>query len=84
MLFSLVSRSNQDEISKSNTALLLAEPIVTDRNSKQHTKKESIWTASIKQNVSVPSFKFKQNSKKKVLENQKNKKYQDRKYSMFI
>ena len=42
MLFSLVSRSNQDEISKSNIALLLAEPIVTDRNSKQHTKKESI------------------------------------------
>ena len=32
---SLVSRSNQDGIFKSNTALILAKIIVTDRNSKE-------------------------------------------------
>ena len=33
---SLASRSNQDGISKSKSALLLTETIVIDRNSKEH------------------------------------------------
>ena len=36
MVLSLVLRSNQDGIWKSNTAPLLAEAIVTDKNSKEH------------------------------------------------
>ena len=38
IVFSLVSRSNQDGISKSNTAFLLPEAIVTDMNSKKPKK----------------------------------------------
>ena len=34
----LVSRSNQDAISKLNTAPQLAETIIFDRNSKEHTQ----------------------------------------------
>ena len=38
MVLSFVSRSNQDGDSKSNTAPLLAEAMVTERNSKKHSK----------------------------------------------
>ena len=38
MLLSLVSRSNQDGISKLNTAPQLTETTIIDRNSKEHTQ----------------------------------------------
>ena len=39
-LLSLVRRSNQDGISKSNTAPQLAEAVIIDRNSKEHPQNE--------------------------------------------
>ena len=39
-LLSLVWKSNQDRITKSNSAPQLAEAIITDRNSKEHPKNE--------------------------------------------
>lgn len=38
MVHSLASRNNQDGISKSNTASLLAETIVNDKNAKEKAK----------------------------------------------
>ena len=57
MVLSLVSRSNQNGSSKSNTAPLLTEAIVTDRNSYKNT--------------SVTLLKLKLKFEQKLFENQK-------------
>ena len=75
MILSLVSRTNQDGIFKSDTAPQLAETIVTDRNSKEYPKKKVNKKELPRLNIYilVPSLKLKQNFEQKVLENQKTK-----------
>ena len=69
MVLSLVSRSNQNGSSKSNTAPLLTEAIVTDRNSYKNT--------------SATLLKLKLKFEQKLFENQK-KRFQNRSYSIYF
>ena len=64
MVLSLVSRSNQNGISESNTAPQSAETIVTDRHSKEHPqdKVNQKELSHLNRNFSVPSNKLKQDS----------------------
>ena len=53
---SLVSRSNQDGISKSKTALLLTEVIVIDRNSKEHPNNKKNQNESFPNETDIFAF----------------------------
>ena len=60
-------------MSKSNTAPLCAQAIVTYRNSKEHPKNKvkQKKLSQINRNILAPSIKLKQKSEQKELENQK-------------
>ena len=75
MVLSLVQKSNQDEISKSNTAPLLAETIVSVWNSEDLLKNKVNQTElpQLNEDISVPSLKCEQNYGQKVSENKKTK-----------
>ena len=64
------SRSNQDGISKSNTAPQLTGTVVCDKNTKEHpeNKFHQKELPQLITNISATSLKLKQNSKQKVLE----------------
>ena len=64
MLFGLVTRSNHEGISKTNTVPQPAESKVTDRNPKGHpqNKVNQKELPQLKRNISVPSLKLRQNS----------------------
>ena len=70
MVLSLVSRSNQNGSSKSNTAPLLTEAIVTDRNSYKNT--------------SVTLLKLKLKFEQKLFENQKKKVSKQKLFNLFL
>ena len=80
---SLLSRSNQDGISKSNNDPQLGT-VVHDKNTKEHPKK--IIQKDLLQlitNISATSLKLKQNSKQSVLDKQKNKECKGRSHSIY-
>ena len=73
MTQSLPSRSNQDGISKSNTAPQLAGTVVHDKNTKEHPKNK-VNQKELPQlitNILATSLKLKQNCKQKYLMNKK-------------
>ena len=54
----VVSRSNQDEISKLNIAPQLAETIIIDRNSKKYTQNNVNQNLLIKKTYVKETFQF--------------------------
>ena len=78
---SLLSRTNQDGVSKANTAQIL----LTDRNSKEHPNNENNKKEPPQSNryILVPSLKLKQTSELKVPENQQKNECQDRSYLIY-
>ena len=61
MVHNIASKINQDGISKSKTAPLLAETMVTHRNAKEHPKNKinQKWPSQLNTNISATSLKLK-------------------------
>ena len=73
-ILSLVSRGNQDEISKSDTAPQLAETIVIDKTFKKHPQNKVNKKERPQSNKYFSSFtQIETKHEQKVLENQKPK-----------
>ena len=80
-VLSLVSRSNQDGISKLSAVSELAETIITDRNCKEQNNKNN--QKELPQLKNYFNSKLKQNSEQKVLENKKHRLSREKSFNLF-